>query len=212
MPDNSFRHKHDTHYKKAKKQGYRSRSAYKLIGIQQRFNIFKRAYYILDIGSHPGSWLQVAKKQAEQNLKKYRDDHYHRDHFKLMGVDLKRVAPIDDVETYKMDATDPKLQDIIDDYFGGKKLDLIISDASIKKTGNKIHDQISQIRLGRKILNIAINNLKYKGNFVLKCFQGDDFKSFYDEAKRHFRFFQSYKPKASKKQSNETFLVGMTKK
>ena len=69
----SFKHKQDPHYIKAKKEGYKARSAFKLLEIQQRYNIFKRVFYILDIGSAPGSWLQVAKEFAEKNLEKYND-------------------------------------------------------------------------------------------------------------------------------------------
>ena len=99
-------HKADKHYKKAKREGYRARSAYKLLDIQKRFNVFKRAFYILDLGSAPGSWLQVCQEKAEKNLQKYQDKHYHRDHYKIMGVDLKHVSPIEGTKTLRMDFTE----------------------------------------------------------------------------------------------------------
>ena len=81
-------HRRDPHYKQAKKHGYRARSAYKLLDIDKRFNVFKRAFYILDLGSVPGSWLQVSKEKVEENIERYSDTHYHRDYYKIMGVDV----------------------------------------------------------------------------------------------------------------------------
>ncbi|MDX1798177.1 MAG: RlmE family RNA methyltransferase [Candidatus Lokiarchaeia archaeon] len=203
-------HKQDSFYKQAKKEGYRARSAYKLFDIQKRFNIFKRAYYILDLGCAPGSWLQVAKKFAEENIDKYNDQSYHRDHYKIMGVDIQNVAPIENIYIIKTDLTKQEIQEEIDSYFKSK-LDLILSDASIKKMGNKFTDHIKQIDLCNEILNLVEKNLKYKGNLVIKVFQGSDFNNFTRKMKKMFRFLKSYKPKSSKKKSNEIFLIGLNK-
>ena len=211
MAKNPKRHKKDPHYKQAKYQGYRARSAFKLLDIQKKFNIFKRAYYILDIGSTPGSWLQVTHKFAEENLVKYKDNNYHRDHFKILGVDVKKVSPLEGIYTVRMDITNPEFQKELDDFFIGKKLDLILSDASINKTGNKFVDQLRQIKLCFKILDIVKPNLKYKGVFVLKIFQGQDFEKFFKAMKNEFLYIKSYKPKASRKQSNEIYLIGLKK-
>ncbi|MFW9829657.1 MAG: SAM-dependent methyltransferase [Candidatus Thorarchaeota archaeon] len=210
MPNDSKSHKNDFFYKQAKKEKYRARSAYKLIDLQNKFNLFKRAFYILDLGSAPGSWLQISKKFAEENLKKYSDQFYHRDHYKIMGVDTKKLAPIDNVVIVNNDFTTSLFQGQIEDYFRDK-LDLILSDASIKKTGNKFSDHIKQIQLCNKVLLIIKDNLKHKGNAVIKVFQGSDFDRFAKEMKSIFRFVKPYKPKSSKKKSNETFLVGLQK-
>lgn len=211
MTKNPERHKKDPHYKQAKRQGYRARSAFKLLDIQKRFNIFKRAYYILDIGSTPGSWLQVAHKFAEENLVKYKDNNYHRDHFKIMGVDVKKVSPLEGIYMVRMDITNPEFQKELDDFFLGKKLDLILSDASINKTGNKFVDQLRQINLCFNVLDIVKPYLKYKGVLVLKIFQGQDFENFFKAMKNEFLYIKSYKPKASRKQSNEIYLIGLKK-
>ncbi|MFW9818473.1 MAG: SAM-dependent methyltransferase [Candidatus Thorarchaeota archaeon] len=203
-------HKQESFYRKAKKEGFRARSAYKLFDIQKRFNIFKRAFYILDLGCAPGSWLQVAKKFAEENLDKYKDQFYHRDHYKIMGVDIQNVAPIENIKIIRADLTKREIQDHIDSYFK-TKLDLIISDVSIKKTGNKFTDHIKQIDLCNKVLNLADKTLKYKGNLVIKAFQGSDLDNFTRTMKNMFRFLKSYKPKSSKKKSNEIFLIGLNK-
>ena len=204
-------HKRDPDYKKAKKEGYRARSAFKLFDIQKRFNIFKRAFYILDIGSTPGSWLQVAKKFAQENLEKYNDEHFHRDHFKIMGVDTKKITPIENVKIVKIDATLPEFQEELVSYFHDK-LDLVLSDASIQKSGNKFSDQVRQIKLCHKILKIAKRNLKFKGYFIIKVFQGQDFNNFLKTMKKKFQYVKSYKPKSSRKGSNEIYLIGLKKK
>jgi len=204
-------HTKDPHYREAKQKGYRARSAFKLIEIQKRFNIFKRAFYILDLGSAPGSWLQISKEFAIENLQKYNNNHYSRNHFKIMGVDIKKVAPIEDIEIITMDITNEALRYKIDEYFNGEKLDLILSDASINKSGNKFSDQARQTRLCYKILSLT-DFLKNKGSFVIKLFQGKDFEEFYKDVKNRFIFIKRFKPKSSNKKSNEIYLVGLKKK
>ena len=206
-----MQHKQEKFYKKAKKEGYRARSAYKLLDIQKRFNIFKRAFYILDLGCAPGSWLQVAKKFAEDNITKYKDQFYHRDHYKIMGIDIKKVSPIENISIVQNDLTLPETQEQIAIYFQNK-LDLILSDASIKKSGNKFSDHIKQLNLCYTILGVVKNNLKYKGAVVIKAFQGSDFRKFFNEMKKIFRILNSYKPSSSKKKSNEIFIIGLQKK
>ncbi|MFX0105721.1 MAG: SAM-dependent methyltransferase [Candidatus Hodarchaeota archaeon] len=210
MTKNPGMHKKELYYKQAIKEGYRARSAYKLLDIQKRFNIFKRAFYILDLGCAPGSWLQVAKKFAEENLDKYKDRYYNRDHYKIMGVDIKKVSPIDNVKIIRSDFTKPEFQGQIEAFFQSE-LDLILSDASINKIGNKFTDHLRQLNLCYKILDIIQKNLKFKGNLVIKAFQGSDFNKFVKDLNSVFRFLKSYKPKSSKKKSNEIFLIGLEK-
>jgi len=211
MPKDAEEHKKDAAYKQAKREGYRARSAFKLLDIQKRYNIFKRAFYILDLGSAPGSWLQVAKKYAEKNLTKYFDRFYHRDHYKIMGVDIKKLTSIENIEIVKMDFTTPEFLIGVSKYFEGEKLDLILSDASINKSGNKFSDQSRQTKLCFSILEIT-KLLKYKGNFVIKTFQGVDFDNFYAKMKRNFMVVKSLKPKSSNKKSNEIYLIGLKRR
>jgi 23S rRNA (uridine2552-2'-O)-methyltransferase len=211
MSKDAKEHKKDAVYKQAKREGYRARSAFKLLDIQNRYNIFKRAFYILDLGSAPGSWLQVAKKYTEKNLTKYNDRFYHRDHYKIMGVDTKKLSSIENIEIVKMDFTTPEFLIEVSNYFEGEKLDLILSDASINKSGNKFSDQARQTKLCFSILEIT-KNLKFKGNFVIKTFQGADFDNFYTKMKRDFMVVKSLKPKSSNKKSNEIYVIGLKKK
>ena len=211
MTNNHTNHKKDPHYQKAKKEGFRARSAYKLLDIQKRYNIFKRAFYILDLGSAPGSWLQVAKRFAEDNLTKYNDQYYNRDHYKILGDDIKKVSPIENIDLLIMDFTSPEFYDKVQSYFQ-TKIDLIISDASINKTGNKFSDHLKQINLCYKVLDIAKTHLKYKGVLVLKTFQGSDFNKLVTKIKKEFRILKAFKPRSSKKKSNEIYLVGLQKR
>jgi len=211
MAKDAEEHKKDAAYKQAKREGYRARSAFKLLDIQHRYSIFKRAFYILDLGSAPGSWLQIAKKYAEINLTKYVDKYYHRDHYKIMGVDTKKLSSLEDIKIVKMDFTTPEFLIEVEKFFEGEKLDLILSDASINKSGNKFSDQSRQTKLCFKILKLT-KFLKFKGNFVIKIFQGADFDNFYTEMKQNFMVVKSLKPKSSNKKSNEIYLIGLKKK
>jgi 23S rRNA (uridine2552-2'-O)-methyltransferase len=204
-------HKQDHQYIQAKREGYRARSAYKLLDIQRRFKIFKRAFYILDLGCAPGSWLQVAKKFAEENLNLYNDQYYHRDHYKILGVDIKKVSPLETVELLKMDFTEAAINNKIESYFHSK-VDLILSDASINKMGNKFSDHLKQINLCFKILEIVQVQLKLKGNMVMKAFQGTDFNKLVERIKFEFKILKTFKPESTKKKSNEIYLIGMVKK
>jgi len=210
MVRNSKEHRRDPHYKNAKQEGYRARSAFKLLDIQKRFNIFKRAFYILDLGCAPGSWLQVTKKFSEENIEKYNNQYYHRDHYKIMGVDIKKTAPIEKIKLVQEDFTKPKFIDELNAFFP-EKLDLILSDASINKSGNKFSDQIRQINLCLKIIDLTKKNLKINGSLVIKVFQGTDFNNFYKKVKQEFKYIKSYKPESSKKTSNEIYLIGLQK-
>ena len=202
-------HNKDPDYKRAKREGYRARSAYKLLEIDRRYNIFKRAFYIIDIGSAPGSWLQVAKSKAEENLLKYKDEYYHRGFFKILGVDLKKISPIENVKILRMNIAEPEFLPEVKSYFDGE-VDLILSDASIQKSGNNFSDHVRQIKLCYQILEIS-KLLKKNGNMVLKLFQGPDYQNFFQEMKKKFQIVKGFKPKASYKKSNETFLIGLKK-
>ncbi len=211
MTNKHIIHSKDPQYKQAKKDGYRARSAYKLLDIQARYNIFKRAFYILDLGCAPGSWLQVTKKLAEKNLDKYNDQYYHRDHYKIVGIDIKKVSQIENVKLIKMDFTIPEVHNELESYFQ-TKIDLILSDASINKSGIKFSDHLRQVNLCFKILDLTKTHLKFKGTMVMKTFYGSDFNDLVTKIKREFRLVKTYKPHSSKKRSNEIYLIGLQKK
>jgi 23S rRNA (uridine2552-2'-O)-methyltransferase len=109
-----------------------------------------------------------------------------------------------------MDFTTPEFKEELRSFFG-KKIDLLLSDASINKSGIKFSDDVKQINLCYKILEIARGFLKPKGNMVIKVFQGSDFNNFLTAMKKEFQSIKSFKPKSSRRTSNEIYLIGYKK-
>ncbi len=196
-------HKKEHYYKNAKRYGYRARSAYKLIQINRKFNIFKNVYSLLDLGCAPGSWLQISIDFISDNLKKTKKKIKP----KILGIDLKKITPINGVDFLQMDIHDKSLQMKLNEFFDNKKIDLIISDCSIKKTGNKTLDQVSQIKICDRILEIAINLLKKNSFLILKCFEGSEVPKFLKSVKEKFHKVRKFIPEATRSRSNEIFLV-----
>ena len=126
-------------------------------------------------------------------------------------MSINKVSPIENVDTMRLDITKSSSIKEIQEYLANDKFDLILSDASIKKSGNKFSDQIRQVKLCLKILDVSYL-LKTKGNFVIKLFQGEDFNRVHRSMKKSFHFVKSYKPRASKKKSNEIYIIGLNKK
>jgi 23S rRNA (uridine2552-2'-O)-methyltransferase len=126
-------------------------------------------------------------------------------------VDINKISPIEDLNIVRKDFTDPNFKDDIIQIFQGEKIDLLLSDASINKSGNKFSDQARQVNLSYQILDL-IDFLKFKGNMVIKLFQGADFDTFFKKMKQSFFNLRSLKPQSSYKKSNEIYLIGLKKK
>lgn len=188
--------KNDHYHKRAKDHGYRSRAAYKLIQIDERFNIFEDARYVLDLGAAPGGWLQVASLciDEEEGL--------------IVGVDLKEIAPVltNNVITLIGDITDPLVQLEIIELFNSKA-DIVLSDIAPEVIGQWDVDQYRQIHLARNALLIAYKLLKDDGWFVTKIFQGGEHTLFIKEVKEVFEYVKNFKPRASRKGSAERYIV-----
>jgi len=188
--------KQEHYYNKAKEEGYRSRAAYKLKQIQAKFGIFDKAEKVLDLGAAPGGWLQVASD--------------HVDGFKgqVLGVDLNPIKPLlrGNVTTIEGDIRDPEVQEYILSYFNGKA-DVILSDMAPEVMGEWDVDQYRQIQLARIALEICDKLLKDDGWFVVKIFQGGEHIKYIRDVKAMFEYVKNYKPKASRKQSAERYLV-----
>lgn len=196
-------HKKEHYYKNAKRHGYRARSAYKLIQINKKFNIFKDIFSLLDFGCAPGSWLQASVEFISENLRKSKKNIKP----KILGIDLKRITPIKGADFLQMDIHDTSLQEKLIKFFDNKKIDLIISDCSIKKTGNKTLDQVSQIKICDRILEIAIVLLKKDSFLILKCFEGSELPKFVKSVEEKFHKVRKFIPEATRSRSNEIFLV-----
>ncbi|NYT00513.1 MAG: RlmE family RNA methyltransferase [Methanocellales archaeon] len=188
------RKREDYFYRKAKKEGYRSRASYKLQQINAKYNVIRPDNIVVDLGAAPGGWLQVAKEISGGFV---------------MGIDIQEIEPIEGVENLLGDITDPstlkKIQGLIENMGGA---DVVICDASPNLSGNWSLDHARSIGLCNSALKIAINILKPDGNFVVKVFQGDMFSNFLAAVKKHFRFTKAYGPKASRKESAEIYVIG----
>jgi 23S rRNA (uridine2552-2'-O)-methyltransferase len=180
----------DKVYLKAKYEGYRSRAAYKLIELQQKFSIIRRDDNVVDLGAAPGSWLQVLRTLTDGNV---------------LGVDLSPIAPIDGVETIEGDLTDPLVQEQVLAMLG--QVNVVVCDASPKLSGQKSYDQARSVALGEEALLFACHVLKHGGNFVVKAFQGADFPELHALAQQHFFSVKTYNTKSTRKGSTEFYLV-----
>lgn len=187
--------KNDPYYRWAKEQGYRSRAAFKLIQLEERFGFLEGARNVLDLGAAPGGWLQVASESVgDEGL--------------VLGVDLYEIEPLGlpNVETMVGDITDEETQDEIMDMFQGK-IDVILSDMAPDVSGTWDLDQYRQIYLARVALVIADRLLKRKGWMVIKTFQGSEHGKFVREMRDMFETVKIVKPKATRKKSAEIYLV-----
>ena len=182
----------DYFYRRAKAEGYRARSAFKLQQINKRFRLIRRGDAVLDLGAAPGGWLQVAKEISGG---------------RVVGVDLLGIDPIDGVTTIKADITAPETRELIRDALGGKA-DVVICDAAPNLSGNWTLDHARSIDLSRSALRVAEETLRPGGNFLVKVFQGDTFLDYLSEVRGNFRRAQSHSPAASRKESAEMYVVG----
>lgn len=188
--------KGEFYYNKAKEEGYRSRSSYKLKQINSKFKIFNHAKNVLDLGAAPGGWLQVASEELmnEEGL--------------ILGVDLKKIKPIyiDNVDTMIGDVRDPEVQEeILEAFFG--KADVILSDMAPDVMGQWDVDQYRQIHLARIALKLCDTLLKVDGWLVVKIFQGGEHIKFIQEVRDMFKYVRNFKPLASRSRSSERYIV-----
>ena len=185
------RDQRDHYYWRAKKEGYRARSAYKLQQINQKFNIIKSGDSVVDLGAAPGGWLQVAKQISGG---------------KVVGVDLEEIEYIPGIITLRADITTEKTMDLVKKSLGGSA-DVVLCDAAPNLTGAWDLDHARSIDLSRSALLIAQKLLKPKGHFLVKVFQGDMFMDFLSEVRKEFSMVKVHSPSASRKESAETYVV-----
>jgi 23S rRNA (uridine2552-2'-O)-methyltransferase len=185
--------KHDGYYKKAKQEGYRARSSYKLDQINNRYNLIKAKDKVLDLGAAPGGWSQVAYEIVGQEGQ-------------VVGVDIQRIEPIEGVTFIKGDLLKPetlmKIKEIV------TSVDVVVSDMSPNITGHYSMDHARSIELAEISLGVARKLLKKGGNFVVKVFEGDLFADFFKEVEDSFGYTKAHSPKASRKQSSEIYVIG----
>ena len=182
----------DTYVKQSKVDGYRARSAYKLIEIDEKFKIFKGGISVIDIGAAPGSWSQYAVKAAKSG--------------RLISIDLKKMEPIGKTIQIHGDFTDPNIQAEIKKHVS-LKVEVVMSDMAVNTTGIKNIDSIQTGELCIEAMLFAKNLLKGNGFFVSKIFLGGTFNEIVAQGKKYFKEVKVFKPKSSRKDSKESFII-----
>jgi len=181
----------DPYFKQSKIYGYRSRSAFKLIEMNNKFKFLKKKTLLLDLGSCPGGWSQVASKTVT--------------HGKILAVDIKFMNKINYVNFIKGDFTEDCIRKKIINYFN-YNIDVVLSDMSPNTSGNKSLDSFRIGELCMKAMDFAKEILSTDGVFISKIFMGSTFKEVNDLAKKYFKNVIKYKPLSSKKESKEIYI------
>ena len=182
----------DTYVRQSKVDGYRARSAYKLIEIDEKFKIFKGGISVIDIGAAPGSWSQYAVKAAKSG--------------RLISIDLKEMEPIGNTVQIHGDFTEQETQDEIKKHINNKA-DVVMSDMAVNTTGIKNIDSIQTGELCKEAMFFAKDILAVNGFFVSKIFMGGTFNEIVAEGKKYFKDVKVFKPKSSRKDSKESFII-----
>ena len=186
------RQSRDIYVKASKIHGYRSRSAYKLIEINEKINLLHNDSQLLDLGAAPGGWSQVASEKIKKG--------------RMLSVDLKDVEPIKNVTFLKGDFAQENIQKKIMNFFP-RKIDAVVSDMSINTTGNKNIDSLKNGELCLIALDFSKKILKNNGFFVSKIFMGTIFSEIQDYTKKLFKKVKIFKPQSSRKESKEVYII-----
>ena len=184
--------KRDIYVRKSQVDGYRARSAYKLIEIQDKFKILKNGYSIIDLGAAPGSWSQYVAKIVKSG--------------RLVSIDLKEMEDIENTIQIKGDFTEKAFQEKIRSNFNSK-VNVVLSDMAVNTTGIKDIDAIYTGELCKEAMLFSKEILVKEGNFVAKIFLGTSFNEIVALAKTIFKEVKVFKPKSSRKESKESFII-----
>jgi 23S rRNA (uridine2552-2'-O)-methyltransferase len=187
--------KDEPYYKMAKKESYHSRASYKLLQLNNKFNIIKKGDIVLDLGAAPGGWSQVAlEKVGEEGL--------------VVGVDLQRIKPMEGNNFIAImgDFTSAEtVEELLK--ITRRKVDVILSDASPQLSGVKDVDQVRALELALGVIKISGLILKPHGSLIMKAFQGEEFETLLKEIKKEFKTVKTTKPPSSRKKSVEMYVV-----
>ena len=184
--------KRDIYVRQSQVDGYRARSAYKLIEINEKFKIFKNGISVIDLGASPGSWSQYISRTVKSG--------------RLVSIDLKGMEEIENTIQIKGDFTDLDSKEKIKGFFKSK-IDVIVSDMAVNTTGIKDIDAIYTGELAMEAMNFSKEMLVKEGRFVSKIFLGSSFNEIVALGKKLFKEVKVFKPKSSRKESKESFII-----
>ena len=187
------RHNSDPYVKAAREHKYRGRAAYKLHEIDAKHRLLKSARVILDLGSAPGSWSQVARAA--------------NDNAQVIACDLLPMTAIDNVQFIQGDFQEPEVVNKVAEALEGQMTDLILSDMAPNLSGNQSVDQAAGERLAMAVMAFAEQYLHAKGSLLYKCFHGTSFEAVIGRMRQHYGAVRICKPKASRQNSREVYVL-----
>jgi 23S rRNA (uridine2552-2'-O)-methyltransferase len=187
----------DEYYNRAKQEGYRTRSAYKLKQLDEEAGLFGPGNTVVDLGAAPGGWLQVAAEAVGEDGT-------------VVGVDFQRVRDLEaeNVETIRGDMTDEETKAALRERIGADGADVVVSDMAPNMTGEYSVDHARSVHLARQALEVALELLPAGGDFVAKVFDGRDLDDLRADVDAEFEYVRSVRPDASRDSSSELYLVG----
>lgn len=187
----------DPYVAMAKQEGYRARSAFKLIELDDKFRFLSAGKRVVDLGAAPGGWTQIAVKRVKSTP----------ENPLVVGLDLLEMAPIAGAKTTQLDFLDDSAPDVLKEMLGGHKADVVLSDMAPNTTGMKDIDHLRIMGLLETAYAFACEILNPDGAFIAKIFQGGTEQNLLAEMKRNFTSVKHAKPPASRKESSEFYVV-----
>ncbi|MBR4126124.1 MAG: RlmE family RNA methyltransferase [Alphaproteobacteria bacterium] len=187
----------DPYVAMAKQEGYRARSAFKLIELDDKFHFLSAGKRVVDLGAAPGGWTQIAVKRVKSTP----------DNLLVVGLDLLEMVPIAGAKTTQLDFLDDSAPDVLKEMLGGHKADVVLSDMAPNTTGMKDIDHLRIMGLLETAYAFACEILNPDGVFVAKIFQGGTEQNLLNEMKKRFKVVKHAKPPASRKESSEFYVV-----
>ena len=188
-------HLNDPYVQRARSEGYRARAAYKLLEIDERDHLLKPGAVVVDLGSTPGSWCQVAIKRCGANGR-------------VFALDILPMEAVSGVDFLHGDFTDDAVLEALESRLKGAKVDVVLSDMAPNLSGVAAVDQARFIHLCDLALDFAVRHLKPGGQFLVKIFHGEGFMDYRKQMEAAFASVQLRKPKASRDRSAEVYLLG----
>ena len=187
-------HFDDPYVKLAQQKGMRSRSAFKLLELQDKYQLIRPGMVVVDLGAAPGGWCQLAQPLVGEKGR-------------VIGLDILPMEPIHGVLLIEGDFTEDEALHELEDALGGQSVDLVLSDMAPNMSGMATIDQAKAMYLAELALEFVRSHLKPGGDFVVKLFQGEDFDTYVREVRSLFEKVQVRKPKASRSRSREVYLL-----
>ncbi|MEL6947956.1 MAG: RlmE family RNA methyltransferase [Pseudomonadota bacterium] len=192
----------DPYVQKARADGYASRAAYKLLEIDERFQLLKQGQRVVDLGAAPGGWTQVSVAKTGSIA----------DDIRVVGIDYLEMDNVPGATILQKDFLDPDAPQALIDALGGHKPSLVLSDMAAPTTGHRRTDHIRTMALVEVALDFALSVLPEGGHFLAKTFQGGTEGALLDQMKANFRAIHHVKPPASRDGSVELYLLGLNRK